>query len=154
MRGEQETMSSLMEPVILSESEKTQATRLIHVMQTASFAQSGFQLRTPDGVVVDLPPSVLPLFFQMVDTLRQGKALTIVPYDLTVTTQQAADLLNVSREYVIQLLDRHELPYERVDGHRRIALRHVVAYHHRMSEARRHHLAALTQLSDELGLYD
>lgn len=147
-------MLSLKEPLVLNESEKTQATQLVHAMQSVSFAQSGFQLRTPDGVVVDLPPSLLPLIFQMVDTLRQGKALTIVPYDLTVTTQQAADLLNVSRDYVIQLLDRRELPCEQVDGHRRIALREVIAYRHRMREERRHHLAALTQLSDELGLYD
>lgn len=145
-------MPSIMEPVALNESEKTQADRLVHEMQTFSLADGVFQLRTPGGAEVDLPRSVATLLFQMVDGLLQGQALAIVPYDLTVTTQQAADLLNVSREYVTTLLEHHHLPYEQVDGHRRIPLHAVLTYHHRMREDRRSHLTALTRLSEEWGL--
>ncbi len=65
---------------------------------------------------------------QVVEALHQGHAVTVAPVTQTLTTQQAADLLGVSRPTVIKLLDENRIPYERNGTHRRILLRHLLEY--------------------------
>jgi excisionase family DNA binding protein len=81
----------------------------------------------PDDVV-ELPVEVYRALRKVVDALRQGLAVTVAPTTLTVTTQQAADLLGVSRPTVIKLLDEGKIPYERVGTHRRVLLQDLLAY--------------------------
>ncbi|HEX5503538.1 MAG TPA: excisionase family DNA-binding protein, partial [Thermomicrobiales bacterium] len=77
-----------------------------------------------------------------------------VPVYRELTTQQAADLLNVSRQYLIRLLERGDLPFTRTGTHRRIRLDDVLRYKDARSARRREGLRRLTRLSEELGLYD
>lgn len=82
-----------------------------------------------DGApLLRLPPKVLRLFADLLGTLAQGKAVTIMPKELDVTTQEAAMFLNVSRPYLVRLLDEGKIPHHKVGTHRRIRFEDVVQY--------------------------
>jgi excisionase family DNA binding protein len=70
-----------------------------------------------------------------------------------LTTRQAAEMLNVSRPFLIQLLEREEIPFEMVGTHRRVAIEDVLRYRAQRSERRREVLRALSEEADELGIY-
>ena len=70
---------------------------------------------------VEIPGDVFRLLVQVVEAMSQGLAVTVVPRSETMTTQQAADVLGISRPTLIRLLDAGRLPYERVGAHRRLA---------------------------------
>lgn len=80
------------------------------------------------GDQVELPVEVYRVVRQVVEALRQGLAVTVVPQTQTLTTQQAADLLGVTRPTVIKLLDEGKVPFERSGTHRRILLRDLLTY--------------------------
>jgi excisionase family DNA binding protein len=102
---------------------------------------------------VELPHAVLRVLSEAVDVLLEGGAVAVLPYHTELTTQAAADYLGVSRPYLIKLLERGELPYRKLNSHRRIMLQDVEEYRHRRDAARRSALAELTRESFELGLY-
>ncbi len=77
-----------------------------------------------------------------------------MPEEQQLTTQRAAELLGMSRPYLIQLLDAGEMPYHLVGKHRRIALDHVLAYAKRRAEGRRAALDKMARDAFESGLYD
>jgi excisionase family DNA binding protein len=80
------------------------------------------------GEQVEIPAKVHQVLQQVVQAMRQGLAVTIVPQTMVLTTQQAADLLGVSRPTLIKLLDHGQIPYERIRTHRRIQLRDLLTY--------------------------
>jgi excisionase family DNA binding protein len=85
--------------------------------------------------------------------MARGDSITLVPRHKELTTQQAAEVLNISRPFLIRLLDRGEIPYRREGTHRRIALRDVLTYRDRRSAKRRRGIEHLAQKSQELGIY-
>jgi excisionase family DNA binding protein len=75
-----------------------------------------------------IPAEVYRILRQVIEAMNQGLAVTVVPQSQTLTTQQAADLLGISRPTLIRLLDEDRIPYERVGTHRRLLLRDVLEY--------------------------
>lgn len=112
------------------------------------------KLVDPDGVMVELPASVFHLLQVAVHHLARGQAVTLVPVDRELTTQQAADLLNISRPYLVKLLEQGAIPYTKTGSHRRIRFTDLMNYKLRRDGQRAGALTHLTQLSQELGLYD
>lgn len=80
------------------------------------------------GDQVELPAELYRVLTQVVDAFRKGLAVTVAPKSHTLTTQQAADLLGVSRPTVVKLLDAGKIPYERNGTHRRIMLGDLLEY--------------------------
>lgn len=103
-----------------------------------------------DGHHIELPASAIEALRQVVDAMSRGESVTVIPHDKQLTSQEAAEILSVSRPHLIKLLDRGELPCHRVGTHRRIKIEDVLAYRERRDAERRAALAELTRLSEEL----
>lgn len=108
----------------------------------------------PDGTRTELPESLYAVLIRAAHELRRGRGISILPVGLELTTQQAADLVNVSRPFLIRLLEAGQIPYHMVGTHRRIRLDDLLAYRRRRSQDRRAMLAGMAAEAQELGIYD
>lgn len=102
--------------------------------------------------LLKLPPKVLRLFADLLGAMAQGKAVTIMPKELDITTQEAAMFLNVSRPYFVRLLDDGQIPFHKVGTHRRVRFEDVVKYKEARQQAARKALQALVDQSQELDM--
>lgn len=102
------------------------------------------------GSTVPLPAPVVDALKAITGALMEGRSVTIVASNEEVTTQAAADLLNVSRPHLITLLDRDEIPYHRVGTHRRLYAGDVLAYKHARDRAREQALNDLMTISEDV----
>jgi excisionase family DNA binding protein len=100
---------------------------------------------------VPVPESVFRLLADILAQMARGNAVTLVPVDAELTVQQAADLLNVSPPYLIDLLERAQIPHRKVGTHRRILCQDVIAFRQKTDAARLKDLEELSALDQELG---
>lgn len=119
-----------------------------------SRAPANAALVTPDGSLVHLPPAVYEVLSQVITAMRAGRAITVAPLAQRLTTQEAADLLGISRPTMIKLLDDGKLPFEQPGRHRRIRLDDLLAYRDERRRERGKALDELVRQTDALGLYD
>ncbi len=112
------------------------------------------ELVLADGARLPLPEPIAEVLSEVAHALAQGQAVTVAPQHTTLTTQQAADLLGVSRPTLVKLLEAGELPYTQPGRHRRIRLTDLLAYRERIRTERKEGLDELARISDDAGLYD
>lgn len=94
---------------------------------------------------IDLPAGAVDLLVHVLEAMAEGQGVTLIPESAELTTVQAADVLNVSRPYLIKLLDRKAIPHRKVGRHRRIRMEDVMAYKHAIDRERQEALAELTR---------
>ena len=111
-------------------------------------------LIAPDGEQIEIPEAVYRVVCHAVPILASGDSVSVVPIHKELTTQEAAELLNVSRPHLIHLLDEEKIPYTKTGTHRRIRLSDLMEYKRIRDKERREALDKLTALSQEFGLYD
>jgi excisionase family DNA binding protein len=104
------------------------------------------------GTTFVLPAPAVRLLSDLLDQMAAGNAVTVTSMPAELTTQQAADLLNVSRPFLIRLLEDGKLPFRKVGTHRRILHTDLLAYKKRGDQARRDVLKELAKQAQELGL--
>uniref|UniRef100_E6QL06 Excisionase/Xis, DNA-binding n=1 Tax=mine drainage metagenome TaxID=410659 RepID=E6QL06_9ZZZZ len=108
----------------------------------------------PDGKTQVLPTNLYSFLCRLLGDLKAGKSVTILQNNAELTTVEAAKLLAVSRQFLIQILERADIPYHMVGTHRRLYARDVLAYKGRRDSARRKTLDDLARAEFAEGLYD
>ena len=106
------------------------------------------------GETLKLPTPAVRALLHVLTEMGQGHSVTITPIHSELSTQQAADLLNVSRPYLVKLVDEGAIPSRKVGVQRRLLLNDVIAYKQSMYTKQLEGMAELTRLSEEMGLYD
>lgn len=129
-----------------------QTNQLLHNLDTDKAYR--FQVIQDDepGDIVEIPPSAMQLIMQILNEIGKGNSVALTPVHTEITTQQAADILNVSRPYLIQLLENEEIPYRKVGTHRRLRFQDVLAYKQAIDAKRLQALNELSAYDQELGL--
>jgi excisionase family DNA binding protein len=101
---------------------------------------------------IALPASAVRLLVRLLEEMSHGNAVTLIPVHAELTTQEAADMLNVSRPSLIQLLDEGKIEYRRVGTHRRVRFESLMKYKREADAARRAALAEMAAYDQELGI--
>ncbi len=112
------------------------------------------KLRVRDGEkkqAIDLPAGAVDLLMHVLEAMAAGQGVTLIPESAELTTVQAADLLNVSRPFLIKLLDQKAIPHRKVGKHRRIRMEDVMAYKNAIDREREQ---VLEQLTEEAQAHD
>ena len=101
---------------------------------------------------VEIPAAALRLLVGILDEMAEGNAVTLLPSQAELTTQQAASFLNVSRPYLIGLLEAGRIPFRKTGTHRRVLAKDLLGYKVQSRTKRQGALQELTALSQELGM--
>ncbi len=117
-------------------------------------APSRARLVGPDGSQIEIPDELYGVLGDVVAALAQGLAVSIAPHNTMLTTQEAADLLNISRPTLVRLLTEGEVSYTMRGRHRRVMLHDILDYRERTRRERRHVLDQMASDAEDDNLYE
>ena len=107
-----------------------------------------------EGVRLELPEPIFNLLARVVRTMREGKAVVLLPESESMTTQAAAEFLGVSRPFVVDLLEEDAMPHHKVGTHRRVYLKDLMEYQRQRDTRRRATLDGLRRKVEAAGRYE
>ncbi|MCC3407729.1 MAG: helix-turn-helix domain-containing protein [Microcoleus sp. PH2017_10_PVI_O_A] len=139
------------ESVLIPEQEQETIAKLYQILSLES-AQP--KLVGSNGEEIIIPQSVYNLLGQVVQAMASGQAISIVRHNRELTTQEAANILNVSRPFLVKLLENGEITHIKVGSHRRILFQDLMTYKEQRKVKRRQLLDELIEMTEEAGLYE
>jgi excisionase family DNA binding protein len=131
----------------LARASATELSRLLAKLPASERARVQF-----DGHDLILPRQAVTLLRDVLAEMAQGNAVTIVPTHAQLTTQEAANLLNVSRPFLVALLEEGKIPFTKTGTHRRIRYQDLMVYKRHKDQESRDALDELTRQSQDLDL--
>jgi excisionase family DNA binding protein len=142
------------EPWIPSEAEAAIAKAAAEKLQKVAAAEKDIKIALIEepNLIVPLPAKAVQLLFGMLEAMSHRVPFSVIPHDACLTSQQAADYLNVSRPYLVNLIDKGELEHKMVGRHRRIRFGDLLEYERKTREARRAAIAKVASETQRLGL--
>ncbi|MFH5208488.1 helix-turn-helix domain-containing protein [Antrihabitans spumae] len=136
-------MAALMENTLLPDPGDVERTGAINALLSLLVDESKTELTGPSGAVAPLPDEVRSVLLTVVRALASGSAVTVEPRRTVLTTQEAAEILSVSRPTLVRLLEGGQIPYTTPGRHRRVELAEVLKYQQRLRKDRNAALADL-----------
>jgi excisionase family DNA binding protein len=137
------------DPISISEPQAGQIRELRRLIQRGDAKLVG-----PDGHQVAIPAPVHDLLLMILKDLQAGKAISIVPEPQQLTTQRAANILGVSRPFLVRLVENGDISFHMVGSHRRIYLRDLLDYKRLRDVARHEAINNMARAEMEAGTYD
>ncbi len=142
-------------PTLPPEAEAILAKEASRVLASRVHTAEPLRLRmldAPGKGTVNIPAFAVRMLIHILEEMARGNAVTLIPVRAELTTQEAADMLNISRPSLIQLLDEGRIEFRRVGTHRRVRLEGLIAYKRHADADRRAALAELVAYDLELGI--
>jgi excisionase family DNA binding protein len=151
-------MVSLNQSLYIPTTEETQISKESSRILAAHISCNTHRLKIveADGSeeIATIPAVAYRLLIDILTQMSQGNAVTIIPIHAELTTQEAADLINVSRPFLIKQMDAGVIPHHKVGTHRRVRFTDLMEYKKNIDAARSKVLTELVEESQRLGLYD
>jgi excisionase family DNA binding protein len=146
------TAAELVQPTEKTAKQAQAALRVISLRRKGKAAKIELAFPGDKDEHVAFPPEAAQLLVRILSELANGNAVTVLPVNSELTTQQAADLLSVSRPYLVTLLEQGKIPHRKVGTRRRILCADVLAYKDKEAEEARAVLAELSNEAQKLNL--
>ncbi len=138
---------TLLIPTLPTEMDATLARETSRLLAPRMRSKTPLSFRVGDAAkeeTLQLPAPAVKMLVRILEEMARGNAITLIPVHAELTTQEAADMLNISRPSLIQLLDEGKIEYRKVGTHRRVRFDALMAYKRQADAERR---AALTELA-------
>lgn len=129
---------------------------LEEIKQIKSFIveNKDFQLITSQGNSISIPEKITEILINIINIMAQGKSLSLIPLSDEINIEEAAQIINVSQSYLIKMIKNKDIPYHLVENRKKILLKDLLEYKIQRDQKRKEGLKKLTELTQELGLYD
>ncbi len=135
--------------------ERTAAARVASLLlSNATKRRGSVQVMNANGERLELPDVLTDVMYRAAELLAEGRPVTVLPDEEMLSTQAAADILNVSRQYLVRLVDAGEITAEKVGSHRRLRATDVASFKTARDAKRTSALDRLSSLSEDVGGYD
>ena len=122
------------------------------ILDSCSVTNETCELKVNEDKTITIPSSILPQLRDILNHIAQGNDIKILPIKQELTTTEAASILNVSRPYLVELLESGKIPFRKVGVRRRILYQDVITYKEKVEAQRRKTLAELTAQAQELNM--
>ena len=146
---------ALLIPTLPTEMDATLARETSRSLASRMRSKTPLSFRVGDAATeetLQLPVPAVQMLVRILEEMARGNAVTLIPVHAELTTQEAADMLNISRPSLIQLLDEGKIEYRKVGTHRRIRFDALMAYKRQSDAERRAALAELAAYDQEIGI--